>query len=262
MTESGIVVNRIHRVENSDFQLGMSGAVIGQVTFKEMMAMYCKKALTVMAFCMLAAFTLESAGQDKMFVIVHDEDSIDKLIPELTEGDAKISLETEDVYKGDTEGKAALKVTGNQEERGQKYRANMPDWQLQIVANPTADHEFRYVTFAWKKVGGDGIQLQFHGEPDGWWYRYHAGPGGMKWNAGPSIEVNPDLPEEWEIHTRDLFDDWGEWMIDGIAFTAWNPDHGIWDHVVLHQSPEDPLPPLAVEPREKLTTIWAELKAP
>jgi hypothetical protein len=92
-----------------------------------------------------------------------------------------------------------------------------------------------------------------------WGHRYHAGVNEKNWN--PSIEVNPDLPKDWEVYTRDLVEDWGEMTITGIAFTAWSLDHGIWDHLVFHQTEEDPLAPQAVEPEEKLPMTWGKLKS-
>lgn len=193
------------------------------------------------------------------FIVVDDEQSIKDLLPMLTQGAGQASLEKEDVYKDDADGKAALKVTGEGGD-GQKFNPNMPGWQLKIVKNPDpkADDEFRYITFAWRKEGGNGIQLQLHATTNTWGHRYHAGANVKNWN--PSIQVSPDVPREWEIHTRDLVDDWGEMVITGIAFTAWDLDYGVWDHVVFHQTEEDPLAIKAVDPRLKLSLTWGQLK--
>ena len=69
----------------------------------------------------------------------------------------------------------------------------------------------------------------------------------------------------WEVHTRDLIEDWkdlakGGQIITGIAFTAWDGKAGLFDHVAFHQTPEDPLAPQAVDAKAKLTVKWAEIK--
>ena len=57
-----------------------------------------------------------------------------------------------------------------------------------------------------------------------------------------------------------MFDDWGAFGLSGIAFTAWDGQHAIFDHVVFHQEEDDPLAVLSVDPREKAAAVWAELK--
>ncbi len=206
----------------------------------------------------LLCFVMFSANADEALIVVDDEDSINDLLPNLTNGQGIASLETNDVYEDDADGKAALKieVVGGD---GQKFNPHIPGWAFQVVQNPSAGNEFRYITFAWKKVGGRGIQLQLHRNPGGWGYRYHGGA--LVHNWVPSESVNPNIPEEWEIHTRDMFDDWGAFGLSGIAFTAWDGEHAIFDHVVFHQEEDDPLADLSVDPREKAAAVWAELKA-
>ena len=205
----------------------------------------------------LLCFVASSANADEALIVVDDEDSINELLPKLTEGQGIAALEKNDVYKDDADRKAALiiRVAGGD---GQKFHPRIAGWRYRIVANPSGADEIRYITFAWKKVGGRGIQLQMHRDLLGWGYRYHGGA--LVHNWVPSLSVNPDIPEEWEIHTRDLFEDWGEYMLTGIAFTAWDGQHAIFDHVVFHQEEDDPLADLSVDPREKAAAAWAELK--
>lgn len=217
--------------------------------------------VSVLAVGTVSFFVERGVAQQPFYVIVHDEESVKALLPNLTEGAGKASLEKSDVYKDDNDGKAALLVTGEGGD-GQKFRTNMPGWAFKITKNPNpkAKDEFRYITFAWKKVGGAGIQLQLHA-PDAntWGHRYHAGANEKNWN--PSIQLDPEVPKTWKIYTRDLVEDWKEFVLDGIAFTAWSLQHGIWDHVVLHQTKEDPLAKgLPVESKGKLAAAWAALK--
>lgn len=207
---------------------------------------------------LLLAAILPSAMAQQSYIIVNDEKSVKDLIPKLSSGEGVATLETADVYKDDREGKAAIKVTGAGGD-GQKFNPNIPDWIFKIVAKPDpkkAD-EMRYITWAWKKVGGTGIQLQISGQGD-WGHRYHSGANEKGWN--PSIEVNPKLDTEWTVYTRDLFTDWNAFTMTGIALTAWSLPHGIWDHMVLHQTEDDPIAALAVDPKSKLPVAWGRLK--
>jgi hypothetical protein len=139
---------------------------------------------------------------------------------------------------------------------GQRYNDHFPDYGFNVVESPSGANEIRYITFAWKKDGGDGFQLQIHGEPDTWGHRYHAGANVKDWN--PSIQASDTVPTTWTSVTRDLFDDWGAFTLTGFAFSAWDGVGGYWDQVVLHQSMDDA--PTPVEPHDKLTTTWSELK--
>ena len=208
----------------------------------------------LLPFLFLAAV---SAAANEVLVIVDDKDSINDLLPKLTNGEGIASLEEDDVYEDDGDGKAALKirVAGGD---GQKFKDRIAGWRYRVVKSPSGADEIRYITFAWKKVGGRGIQLQLHRDANGWGHRYHGGA--LVHNWVPSISVNPEIPETWEVHTRDLYDDWKEFMVTGIAFTAWDGQHGLFDHVVFHQEEDDPLANLSVDPREKAAAVWAELK--
>ena len=68
------------------------------------------------------------------------------------------------------------------------------------------------------------------------------------------------MPEEWTVVTRDVAEDWGEKIITGMAFSNSGPESSVWDHMVFHREPEDPLAPQAVEPQDKLPLAWGKLK--
>ena len=78
---------------------------------------------------------------------------------------------------------------------GQIYNANITGWNYDIVANPQAANEGRWVMWAWKKQGPDGIMIQF-AAADGWGitgqpevsppspvYRYFAGTNFSGWSS-------------------------------------------------------------------------------
>lgn len=216
----------------------------------------------ILALALIVSLAAQAADLKGAFVVIDDEASIKDTLQKLTNGSGKKALEKKDVYKEDDDGKAAIRinVAGGD---GQNFNPGMPDWEVGIEKKPTRPDQFRYITFAWKKIGGDGIQLQLHANVGGWGHRYHAGANVKNWN--PSIQVNKEVPEKWEVHTRDLIEDWkdlskGGMKITGIAFTAWDGKAGLWDHVVFHQTPEDPLAPQAVDVKAKLAVKWGEIK--
>jgi hypothetical protein len=196
-------------------------------------------------------------AQDKTFIVLDDEASIDDLIPFLTNGAATVEVDTDDPYPDDADHDAALRVDSPAGDN-QKFNPNIPGWSFQIVDGATAADEFQYITFAWRKEGAAGIQLQLSAQPGGWSHRYHAAANLKGWN--PSIEVTVDDPDEWQVHTRDMFEDWGEMVLTGMAFTPGSGDYGLFDHIVLHQAPEDPLLPQAVDARGKSAAVWGDIK--
>ena len=216
----------------------------------------------ILALVLIVGLVAQAADLKGAFVVIDDEASIKDALQKLTNGQGKRELEKKDIYKEDDDGKAAIRinVAGGD---GQNFNPTMPDWELEIEKKPTGKNQFRYITFAWKKIGGDGIQLQLHANVNSWGHRYHAGANVKNWN--PSIQVDKKIPEKWEVHTRDLIEDWkdlnkGGQKITGIAFTAWDGKAGLWDHVVFHQTPEDPLAPQAVDVKAKLAVKWGEIK--
>lgn len=180
------------------------------------------------------------------------DENVDEVLGFLTSGNGEASKTIDNSYSGSEA--LEVDVTGGD---GQKFNEAVPDWAFQIVENPSGPDQFRYITFAWRKDGGEGMQLQLHGDPDTWGHRYHAGANVQNWN--PSIQVSPEVPTEWESQTEDLFTDWGEFTLTGIAFTAWDGNAGFWDAVYLHQDETLDLTP--VEPKGKLATTWASLKS-
>ena len=176
-----------------------------------------------------------------------------------------ITREDRDVFAG----VEAVRVTPLQ-----KYRSRLPGWNFRVVENPKlppgpkAPIEVRYLRFAWKKSGGQGIMVQFHDPVKSWAMRYFAGQNAVGWTAK---SVSPKLPIEWEVVTRDLFKEHGEFNITGMALTAMygDTDFALFDHMLLGQSVADldratdlalgrmkPAKPLAGKDRD---AAWANL---
>jgi hypothetical protein len=155
-------------------------------------------------------------------------------VAKLDQGAGKASLVTDDKFSGTS----AVKVTPDQ-----RFNPALPGLGMKIRENP-GPGEFRYIRFAWKKKGGQVICLQLN--HDGQWgpqpagaahkFRYHAGPGEC---YGGSVSVAPQAPGNWVVVTRDLFADFGEFTLMGIALTPFDGEYGLFDHIYLARHPND-----------------------
>ncbi|MCS6864318.1 MAG: hypothetical protein RMJ56_03190 [Gemmataceae bacterium] len=119
----------------------------------------------------------------------------------------------------------------------QRYRSTIPGWKFSIVEKPARAGEFRYLRFAWKKNGGTGIMIQFHDLHKTWAMRYHAGRNVFNWE--PSKSVAAQLPGDWELVTRDLFADYGAFVLTGMALSPLDGQFALFDHVLLGRSRDD-----------------------
>ncbi len=161
------------------------------------------------------------------------EDNPD-FVAHLDQGAGKITLVTDDKFSG----KAAAKVTPDQ-----RFNPALPGLEVKIRQNP-GPGEFRYIRFAWKKKGGQAICIQLN--HDGTWgpaagsanhsFRYHAGPGQC---YGASLAVAPKPPDNWTVVTRDLFADFGEFTLSGIALSPVDGEYGLFDHIYLARGAND-----------------------
>jgi hypothetical protein len=171
-------------------------------------------------------------GPAKPLAIFEDQPEI---IANLTEGGGQATLVTDDKFSG----KAAVKVTPDQ-----RYNPALPGLGVKIREKPGAD-EFRYLTFAWKKKGGSQICFQLN--HDGQWgppdkapnhkFRYHAGAGPECFGA--SMIVDQKLPDGWILVTRDLYNDFGEFTLTGIALSPIDGDYALFDHIYLARRQAD-----------------------
>jgi hypothetical protein len=139
-----------------------------------------------------------------------------------------IAREDRDVFAG----VEAARVTPMQ-----KYCSNIPGWAFKIVEKPAKAGEFRFLRFAWKKIGGSGIMVQFHAPLSSWGFRYYSGQNVHGWQ--PATQVSARLPGEWELVTVDLFKQYGGFQMTGFAMTPFDGAAGLFDHVLLGRTVED-----------------------
>jgi hypothetical protein len=157
-----------------------------------------------------------------------------EFVTQLNQGGGQATLVSDEKYSGTS----SVKVTPDQ-----KFNPALPGLGVKIREKP-GPGEFRYLQFAWKKQGGAAICLQLN--HDGQWgpagdkpakFRYHAGGGAECFGA--SVSVDGALPAEFSLVTRDLFADFGEFTLTGIALSPMDGQHALFDHIYLGTSPED-----------------------
>lgn len=126
-------------------------------------------------------------------------------------------------------------------------------WEYGIDATPVTG-EFRYVLFAWKKIGGETVQLGFRDDRSDLVLTYYAGEEqqhrvrkNMKY-----VPVSKTVPEQWTCVIRDLYADLGgcqpNMLINGIYFIAGDGKVANYDSIYLSDS------------RENLEKLAAKLK--
>ncbi len=120
----------------------------------------------------------------------------------------------------------------------QRHNPNIPGWFFPIAQKP-GEGEYRFLRFAWKKPGDDGVMIQL--AFDGNWskpIRYLAGKNTLDWEA---IEVGKRSPSDWMVVTRDLYKDLGgrAASLTGIALTPMSGDAACFDGIYLGRSLKD-----------------------
>jgi len=154
----------------------------------------------------------------------------------------------------------------------QSYNNQMTNWSFRIVENPIGKDEYRYIRLAWKADGGTGVMIQF---PDnGGWGAITdpcvepPAPGTRRYIAGENVTgwsgvcVADEIPEEWTVIERDLFEDFGTFTMTGMALTPFS-DGGSGDYydVIMLAAKESEFPSnLAVSSRDRLITLWGTVK--
>ncbi len=145
----------------------------------------------------------------------------------LDQGNGKVAITGEGCYSG----KASLAVTGPT-----CYSPRIPGWKYPIAEHP-GPGEFRYIRFAWRTRGGEGVMLEMSDNGrfppnEKALRRYHGGRNTTGWM---SVQVAGDAPVQWTVVTRDLWRDSGEFTLTGIAITAMGGT-ALFDRVELLRS--------------------------
>jgi len=155
-----------------------------------------------------------------------------QLVNQLALGPGTATMETGDKYSGTS----CIKISGLRQ--SPRFLG-----EIRIRREPGRG-EFRYLQFAWKKSGGQGIGLMLAHDgkygpekPMAPSFRYHAGPG-KAW-AGNAVQVSDKLPTDWVLVTRDLVEDFGEFTLTGLSLDALDGMHALYDRIRLGRTQQD-----------------------
>ena len=154
-----------------------------------------------------------------------------EFLVDLRDGGGAATLVSDDKFSG----ALALKLVGD------RSSAQLPRLPVKIRQNPAAG-EYRYLQFAWKKVEGQGICLQI--AHDGAWgpagnfkFRYYSGS--VPEPFGGALLVDAQVPTEWKLVTRDLFEDFGEFNFTGLGLAMIDGKYALFDRILLGRTAAD-----------------------
>ncbi len=148
----------------------------------------------------------------------------------LNQGTGTAAVVSNDAFAG----KLALKITPPQ-----RYASTISGWSFRVREHP-APGEFRYLRLAWKTTGS-GVLIEL--AADGNWppagspqRRYYSGKNRTSWKA---TQVSLTPPQQWTVVTRDLWRDFGDFTLTGIAPTAMDGE-ALFDRIELLRSLDEP----------------------
>jgi S1-C subfamily serine protease len=99
--------------------------------------------------------------------------------------------------------------------------------------------EFRYVRFAYRKSGKGRVAVELHRtQQDLPPVRYDAGTGEPSYGAAARV-WSLELPDQWIVTTRDLFQDFGRADVAGLTIGVPDGEYALFDHFYLARSEKD-----------------------
>lgn len=135
-----------------------------------------------------------------------------EFVTALNEGSGTASLFDADRHSG----AASLRITPPQ-----RFSPRIKSWEFRVREHP-APGEYRYLRFAWKAPDATGVMLEL--AASGSWppadqplRRYLAGKNTTGWQT---VSITATVPRQWTVVTRDLWKDFGDFTLTGIAPTT------------------------------------------
>lgn len=214
------------------------------------------------------------------------DDGNEEFLTSLNEGEGTAAISSDDKQLGTT----SLKITG-----GDRASARLPGMSYAITDTPKIG-QFRYLRFAWKKVGGSEIGLQIAHDgmlgilsgpkkpmavfasrvgarnipPDnrGTTYAYQYDIGTDKTPPMPVLRLDKKISGRWEAYSRDLFGEFGRFRLTGLGFRCPDGEAAFFDGLYLARTEQDfewasewtPIatPPVASDPSvlDEATKPW------
>lgn len=180
----------------------------------------------------LTKWVNEGAIWPRPVLVLFDDE--EPFLASLTKGKAKTRFERRDTHRG------SLAVAVSPRE---KFAEQIADWKLPIRERPQQG-QYRYLRYAWKKIGGGGAMLEVARE--GRWPPANAVPApGGRYVAGPNetgmdaIVVAAAAPTDWTVVTVDLWKDLGNCDVTGLSLMASGSGETLFDAMLLGGSIAD-----------------------
>jgi Biopolymer transport proteins len=144
-----------------------------------------------------------------------------------------------------------------------KSPAELTGLSIPIRENP-GPGEYRYITFAWVKWGGEQIGLKFHVSEKSanqkgkkYDFTYIAGEPKDLINRLTGLNLG-DKPGHWMVMTRDLWKDFGNVTLTGMSFICPERRDAGFDEIFLAKTQDDIKNAPKVLPSEIATAVPAE----
>lgn len=141
-----------------------------------------------------------------------------------------------------------------------KSPAEMTGLSIPIRENP-GPGEYRYITFAWVKWGGDQIGMKFHVSEKSanqkgkkYDFTYLAGKSKDLINTIPGLDLG-EKPGHWMVMTRDLWKDFGNITLTGISFICPERRDAGFDEIFFAKTQDDIKNAPKVLPSEVATPV-------
>lgn len=138
--------------------------------------------------------------------------------------------------------------------------ARLTGLSIPIRENP-GPGEYRYITFAWIKWGGDQIGMKFHVSDRSanqkgkkYDFTYLAGKSRDLINSTIGLDLG-EKPEHWTVMTRDLWKDFGNITLTGISFICPERRDAGFDEIFLAKTQDDIKNAPKVLPSEVATPV-------
>lgn len=144
-----------------------------------------------------------------------------------------------------------------------KSPAEITGLSVPIRENP-GPGEYRYITFAWVKWGGNQIGMKFGTQPKSdnqpgkqYEYTYIAGKGDSQSQnlLTKGLSISPETAGNWTVITRDLWKDFGDFTLTGVSFLCPERRDAGFDEIFLAKSQDDIANAPKVLPSEIATPV-------
>lgn len=207
--------------------------------------------------------SVQLAERDPQIVRVFDEEPA--AVDQLSVGDGLLTFVTE----GGVAGTAALRLSPGERESPTCLQTSTEPRGISIRGTPRLG-EYRFLRFAWKKVGDKSIAI--HLARDGQFplpetseprlgLRYQIGKLGVRPYAN-GLKLKDQPPSDWEVVTRDLFADFGEFNATGLRLACPDGEAALFDHIYFARRQEDfdAVDPKRIQRTDPLETASDEAK--